>query len=571
MRRMLGILTMMAILTAGAQAGEIVVCPEEADGCNYTSIQSAINNAKNGDVIKIRKGIYREHNITINKCISIEGEDRDSTIIDAEHIGRGIYINYSGQCKMKISSITVRNGVTDYGGGIRIYHSASWSYLTLILQDVSISGNRATGSGGGISVYSYSHYDGENTGNVGVKVIDSEISKNISSGNGGGIYFRCVGGNCQLKVENSTIEKNFSSSNSGGMDVEDSTLVNLDRTVLKGNSANGRVGGMAICGDTVITKSWIVENKAKGSGGGIYIYPNCNFGLTIESSVIAFNRAEDVGGGIYFANTDPLKSKTVTIEGCTIVNNTSEKDGNGIYVDFEKGKLDFVAYDTVFVNNNDDISFNVSNDTNYFLSFGNDAFSREPEFPENTYTEEISVIDDPGFVNPEEMDFSLKINSPLIGKGAYTYTAFLEDIAGRTRDSEPDIGACEYPDICRLGETEKVEGGATGSFEEINVRVPFSTGWNLSGIPAYREETISELFGDNLSSVHTLWKWDRNNREWELYTSDEKIKSYLETFPVFIELLDENSTIKPGEGFWVNAKKPFELEWKLKVVKENEE
>ena len=174
------------------------------------------------------------------------------------------------------------------------------------------------------------------------------------------------------------------------------------------------------------------------------------------------------------------------------------------------------------------------------------------------------------------MDFSLKADSPLIGKGAYTYTTFLEDIAGRTRDSKPDIGACEYPDICKLGETEKVEEGATGScneteFEEINVRVPFSTGWNLSGVPVYREETISELFGDNLSSVHTLWKWDKDNREWELYTSDEKIKSYLETFPVFIELLDENSTIKPGEGFWVNAKEPFELEWKLKVVKENEE
>ena len=584
MRRMLEILTMMAILTAGAQAGEIVVCPEEEDGCDYTSIQSAINNAEDGDVIKIRKGIYREHDITIDKCISIEGEDRNSTIIDAEHMGRGFYIKYSGQCEMKISSITVRNGVADYGGGIRIYHHYDWGRLTLTLQDVSISSNRASKRGGGIAVY-YPPGAKELTARVTLNIVDSEISKNISSEYGGGIHFECGFGNeygkCQLRVENSTIEKNLSFSDGGGIDVWSNIAVNMDGVILKENSANGWGGGMAICDDTVIAKSWIVGNKSKVNGGGIHTYTGCNLSLTMESSVIAFNRAEEAGGGISFGNWDQSASKNGAIEGCTIVNNTSGKGGSGIYVDSEaKGSLTLGVHDTVFSNNSTDISFNISKSTSYSLFFSNDVFSRKPKFPDGTYTEEISVVDDPGFVNPEEMNFSLKADSPLIGKGAYTYASLLEDIAGRTRDSEPDIGACEYPDICKLGETEKVEGGATGScnetefeigFEEINVRVPFSTGWNLSGIPAYREETISELFGDNLSSVHTLWKWDRNNREWELYTSDEKIKSYLETFPVFIELLDENSTIKPGEGFWVNAKEPFELEWKLKVVKENEE
>lgn len=51
---------------------------------NYSTIQSAINNASDGDTIFIYNGMYYEH-ILINKSISLIGENRDSTIIDGGH------------------------------------------------------------------------------------------------------------------------------------------------------------------------------------------------------------------------------------------------------------------------------------------------------------------------------------------------------------------------------------------------------------------------------------------------------------------------------------------------------
>ena len=152
----------------------------------------------------------------------------------------------------------------------------------------------------------------------------------------------------------------------------------------------------------------------------------------------------------------------------------------------------------------------------------------------------------------------------MIDKGEYV--GFTEDITGKSREEKGDIGACEYPDVCKLGEMEAVEpvpqSGNGTEFKSVNVRVLFQEGWNLAGVPSFEERTIADIFGDKLNSVYTLWKWDRGTGKWELYTSDEDIRNYVESFPVSIDLLDEGSAIKPGEGFWVKAKNPFELEFK---------
>ncbi len=51
---------------------------------NYTTIQSAIDDANNGDTVFVYSGIYYENNIFINQSITLIGEDRNTTIIDAK-------------------------------------------------------------------------------------------------------------------------------------------------------------------------------------------------------------------------------------------------------------------------------------------------------------------------------------------------------------------------------------------------------------------------------------------------------------------------------------------------------
>ena len=51
-------------------------------GGNYSKIQDAINDSSDGDTVFVYNGTYHE-SITINKKISIIGEDKHSSVIDA--------------------------------------------------------------------------------------------------------------------------------------------------------------------------------------------------------------------------------------------------------------------------------------------------------------------------------------------------------------------------------------------------------------------------------------------------------------------------------------------------------
>lgn len=62
-----------------AFANQIEVC----DSCEVTSIQAAVDLAEDGDEVLIRSGIYKEHNIEINKSIHVKGEGYP--VVDGEN------------------------------------------------------------------------------------------------------------------------------------------------------------------------------------------------------------------------------------------------------------------------------------------------------------------------------------------------------------------------------------------------------------------------------------------------------------------------------------------------------
>ena len=52
---------------------------------NYSIIQSAINDASDGDTVYVYNGTYYEI-VVVDKTINLTGENRDSTIIDGNEI-----------------------------------------------------------------------------------------------------------------------------------------------------------------------------------------------------------------------------------------------------------------------------------------------------------------------------------------------------------------------------------------------------------------------------------------------------------------------------------------------------
>jgi hypothetical protein len=82
-KRMLALIVVLAALallvvlggaTVAALASEaiITVCPPPGAGCDYTTIQEAVDNADSGDTIRVAQGTYTE-NLTISLPITLAG------------------------------------------------------------------------------------------------------------------------------------------------------------------------------------------------------------------------------------------------------------------------------------------------------------------------------------------------------------------------------------------------------------------------------------------------------------------------------------------------------------------
>jgi len=78
---------------------------------DYPTIQLAINNAAEGDTVKVASGIYYEH-VAVNKSIRLVGEDRDSTVLDGKADGTVLKVTAGN---VHISYFTIRNGGLNYG------------------------------------------------------------------------------------------------------------------------------------------------------------------------------------------------------------------------------------------------------------------------------------------------------------------------------------------------------------------------------------------------------------------------------------------------------------------------
>ncbi len=104
---------------------------------NYTKIQDALNDAIDGDIVFVYKGIYYE-NLMIDKSINLRGENRETTIIDANISGNGINIIANA---VNISRFTIQK-------------SKNWGEAIAIIkvEDVVIFDNIITNSSTGILV-----------------------------------------------------------------------------------------------------------------------------------------------------------------------------------------------------------------------------------------------------------------------------------------------------------------------------------------------------------------------------------------------------------------------------------
>lgn len=251
---------------------------------------AAANAAAGPDVITFAAGVtgkitLSSGQLTITDSLQIVGPGRGVLAVDGGATSRVLDIPLStGDVAVSISGLTITNGKAASGAGIRVQDES------LSLDDVALTGNTATGNGGGLFADGFA---------MTLTVRNSTISGNTGR-TGGGAYVEDTGG--------ATV---------------------FDTVVIDRNTASAAGGGVFLYdpdNDVVVNNATITNNTAQ-KGGGIYLYSQDGGSFTISNSTISGNRAT-TGGGVYLYDID----HPVSISNSTISGNTAN-NGAGINID----------------------------------------------------------------------------------------------------------------------------------------------------------------------------------------------------------------------------------------------
>ncbi|MBL7066980.1 MAG: VCBS repeat-containing protein [Candidatus Marinimicrobia bacterium] len=424
----------------------------------YTTIQSAILFATDGDTVLVADGTYTEWDIDfLGKAIVVISENgKDVTIIDCQSNGGGFIFSHSEDSTSVLSGFTITRGSTNEGGGI--YCSGSSPTITnCIITDNSADGSSAYGGGINISSGSPTITGCNVTGNSadgsfayggGIAISSGSptitnciITDNSADGSfayGGGIYISSGSPtitDCNVTGNSSSLYNG----KGGGIHISGGSATITNCTIGELNKPNTAMNGAGIyiTGDSPsITGCVIKENTISysgGDGGGIN---SSNSSATIQNCVIVKNSvsggSDAHGGGVYCSGIN-----IPTFINNTIAYNTASGNGGGIY---HSGSSTLEVRNTiVWGDTAGNPSFNSIYSANYAITY-TDA--------EGGWPGEGNLNSDPLFVYVSSDSFNLSDFSPCIGAGT-SEGAPTTDIDGNPRpnppSSIPDMGAYESP------------------------------------------------------------------------------------------------------------------------------
>jgi len=300
------------VLLAVPCAGEIIIVDDGGYG-DFNNIQAAIDDSNDGDIIYVFPGTYTgPANRDIDyggRAVTVTGVAPEdpyivaATVIDcngsATENHRGfIFISGEGPNSV-LAGLTITNGYSDYGGGIRCDNSSP------TITNCIVTENSADYRGGG--VYCNSSHP---------TITGCAISGNSSDTDGGGM---CESGgtsnvsNCEF-VENSASRWgggicaqdggpkataclfNGNTAQYGGGIYTDGSLWDLKSCAFAGNVA--AIDGGGVCHAPMVHNCTFSSNVAQaGSGGGIFgdyvsvrnciLWDNSDSGASIESAQIS--------------------------------------------------------------------------------------------------------------------------------------------------------------------------------------------------------------------------------------------------------------------------------------------
>jgi CSLREA domain-containing protein len=217
-----------------------------------------------------------EGDLDVRAGMGIYGAGVGSTIIDAGALDRVVDMPVSIG-SVHVNGLTLTNGsVTGSGGGLRALGNLDF----ITLEDVAITNNRASTTGGGLAVESIA------------SLRRVTVNANQAGSNGGGAVFP---GTRTIDMRDSAVTNNraLNPTSGGGGGIHTRAALRLNQVTISRNSATTAGGGLLLAAGTLIMRSATVianvadvDNNDTNAGGGIRLSSGS---ADIANSVIANN------------------------------------------------------------------------------------------------------------------------------------------------------------------------------------------------------------------------------------------------------------------------------------------
>lgn len=314
------LLTLCMILTLLPQSG-LTAFAATTGVTDFTTLQSAIASAHDGDTIEIQAPINITATLTISESLTLTASDA--------------------------GKLTRDNGFTS-GSMFNINGSGK----TVTFQDITIDGNNVVASDVGIGVdagdlifNSGAVLKNCNSTTNGAGVVikkdctfvinDGSITGNTTNNNGGGVLV-CAG--AFFTMNGGIISGNTSSTWGGGVVISDTSTFTMNGGIISENTSSTWGGGGVIVGGIFIMNGGSITKNSALWGGGVGVIDKYTF--IMNGGIITNNTASESigGGGVYIgSNCTAMLSNNVQIS------DNHRTDGNHDNVYLESGTLNLTG------------------------------------------------------------------------------------------------------------------------------------------------------------------------------------------------------------------------------------
>jgi len=300
---------------------EITVSPDGTK--DYTSIQEAIDNASTGDTIYVYNGTYYEH-LTIDKTLTLTGEQNTTTIIDGQHEEMNIVtitadmVNFSG--------FTLINGSN--------FVEPTYFSISIESQNTKIYSNIFNNSTFGISVTTNNNAIYNNSFLSILEMISPEYCIYLDNADNNTIYSNYMYDNESYFGYGILLEESTNNY------IHDNLIMNCmvglgllvsPHNILKNNNMSDNIINFGILGDSISDFYNDIDTSNLVDGLHLYYYINQS-DITINSSsragtvycinctnmTIINSNLHSVDSGIAFYQTTNSRIENCTISNCDI-------------------------------------------------------------------------------------------------------------------------------------------------------------------------------------------------------------------------------------------------------------